>query len=137
MGAQSGEFTEFVVEGQDLAVRPGSRRVGEGGVDEAEAGSGLSGKAVQRIQEKIGTGHKLEFFGIEQNAAGMSGGGKIEPQHQHRHDFEENILEEQSFAPLGGEKALHEGAGGLVVRVALIVKGDQETGVEYDHRGVR
>ena len=40
----------------------------------------LSGgdRPVQRFQEKIGTGDKVQFFGIQQDATGMDGGEKLE-----------------------------------------------------------
>ncbi|MGD0772953.1 MAG: hypothetical protein ABSC05_09050 [Candidatus Solibacter sp.] len=117
-----------------MTVGPSAGRVGEGGIDKAEAGSALPGKAIQRFQEKIRAGGEFQFLGFRQNAAGTDCRSQIEAEHDYGHHLQEDIFEQQPLAPLAAQKALHDNAGRSVVRVIGVVKGDQETGVENDHR---
>jgi hypothetical protein len=55
---------EFGVEGQDLTVSPSAGGVGQRGIDKAQPGSVLPGKAIQRCEEKIRAGREFQFFGF-------------------------------------------------------------------------
>jgi hypothetical protein len=134
LDAYRGELAEFGVEGQDLTVSPSAGGVGQRGIDKAQPGSVLPGKAIQRFEEKIRAGREFQFFGFQKNPAGAVGGCQIEAQHDYRHHLQEYLFEQQPLAPLAGQEALHENAGRSMVRVTWVVKPDQETGVEEDHR---
>jgi hypothetical protein len=62
--------------------------------------------------------------------------GKVTTHKEDRSRFQvkEDIFEQQSPAPCAREEAIHEGARGHVVGISFVVKANQETGIEDNHR---
>ena len=75
LDTEGGEFAEFGVEGEDLTFRALVGGLGEGGVHEAEAGSALCGKGVERFEEEVRAGLEFQFLGFQEDPTDSDGGG--------------------------------------------------------------
>jgi hypothetical protein len=93
-------------------------------VIETNSGAGLRSDCVLQLQPRL------------RRPADPRCDGKVTTHKEDRSRFQvkEDIFEQQSPAPCAREEAIHEGARGRVVGISFVVKANQETGIEDNHR---
>ena len=91
-------------------------------------------KTSRELEKQVRTGYELELLRIKQNFSDADCDRKIPTKQQHSGNLDENVFEQQASAPCARQEPIHKGARRVVVRVPLVIKADQETRVEDNHR---
>ena len=105
-------------------------------VHEAQFALALPTKKFERLLKQIGARHEGDLACPEERGSNLGSDVQSSSRPQHCDYLEENVFEEQRFAPLARDKLNHCACRRGMMYVTRVVICDDEAGIENDHASV-